>query len=218
VLDRGAADALVAGVDHEVLPRRDRALRRIEADLDRAVAAVDERARLIRLPVAGLGRATPRRTGLEAGRAPGDPVHPGADHDVGEKGRVIRALRDDELVALDALLDDVPRCVRTVRDAADPKAMTLAERVEREPLVRAELDSVDADDRPRLGGDVAREEIRERPLADEADARAVPFLRDGQTGRARERADFVLLELAERKQHALELARVDRMQKVALIL
>src|SRR5690606_12566594 len=144
---RRAAEALVAGIEHEVLPGGDGALRRVEVRLDRAVAAVEERARLVGLAVARLRRAAPSRARTPAWRRARDPVHVGGDHDVREKGRMIRALCDDERVAVDPLLDDVPGRVRAVRDAAYTQAVPLAERVERQAVMRAELDAVDADDR-----------------------------------------------------------------------
>src|SRR5690606_1054987 len=149
-----------------------RALRRIEPHFNRAVACGDHRARLIGLAVTRFRGAAQRRTGREACWRLDDPLHIGTDHDVGEERRMIRALCDDELVALDALLDDVPRRVRSIRDAADPKTVPLPERVERKALVRAERRPVEIDDRPRLRGDVAAEKLGERALADEADAGA----------------------------------------------
>src|SRR5690606_4392546 len=128
-------------------------------------------------------------------------------------------LRDDELVSLDAFLDDVPRSVRAVADSADAEAVALAERVEREALVRAELDAaIEAADRPRLRRDVAAEKVCKGTLADEADAGAVSLLGDRQARRAGKGAHLALRQIAQREHHALELARIDGVQEVALIL
>ena len=63
-----------------------------------------------------------------------------------------------------------------------------------------------------------REELRERPLADEADAGAVLLLGDRQAGFAGDVADFGLQQIAEREQHVAQVVGVDGVQEVALVL
>src|SRR5690606_848569 len=216
--DRRAAQAALAVVQHHVLAGRHGPLRGIEVNVDRVAAAGDDRARLVRLAVAGLRRATKLRTGLPRRGRPVDPMHLGRKGRVAEQGRVVRALRDDQLVALEVLPDDIPRRVRPIGDAADAEPVTLAERVERESPMPSDRLAVDAADRAGPRGDVAREEFAERTLADEADPRAVLLLRDRQVRGASDLAHLVLRELAERKQHVAKIVLGDGVQEIALVL
>ena len=128
------------------------------------------------------------------------------------------ALDDDELVALGVLRGHVPRVLGPVRGAADVEAVPLAERVVGEAAMPAALLSrVVANDAGALG-QVLAQELRERPLADETDARAVLLLGDGEPGLARDLAHLALRQLAERHQHVDEVGGSDGVQKVALVL
>ena len=65
--------------------------------------------------------------------------------------------------------------------AAHADALALAERVEGKAHVLAHDRAVGNADRTGLGRQIAVEELAERTLADEADARAVLLLRGGET-------------------------------------
>ncbi len=67
-------------------------------------------------------------------------------------------------------------------------------------------------------GQVLPQELRERPLADEADAGAVLLVGDGEPGLARDLAHLALRQLAERHQHVDEVGGRDGVQEVALVL
>ena len=84
--------------------------------------------------------------------------------------------------------------------------------------MRAEPLALGRFDRPRLVAQELREELAERPLADEADAGAVGLVEHRQAGAPRALAHLVLVQLAERHQRARELVAVHGMQEVGLIL
>ena len=93
---------------------------------------------------------------------------------------------------------DVPSVLGAVGDTADVKAVALAERVVREATMPAALDSAVVANDAGIVGQVMVQEIRERPLADEADAGAVFLFRDREAGLAGELAHLTLHEVAER--------------------
>ena len=113
---------------------------------------------------------------------------------------------------------DVPSVLGTVGDAADVEAVALAERVVGEAAMPAALDPMVVADDARIVRQVLMQELRERPLADEADAGAVLLFGDGEAGLTGELAHLALRELAERHQHVDEILGGHGVQEVALIL
>src|SRR6185369_15831340 len=126
---------------------------------------------------------------------------------------------------LEVLGGDEPGCVlaaaaRAARrlDAADADPLALAERVERETDVAADGAPALVLDRSRRVGEVARQELAERPLADEADAGRVLLLRVRQADPGGDPPHLGLVQLADRKERARELRLVEPVQEVALVL
>jgi hypothetical protein len=84
--------------------------------------------------------------------------------------------------------------------------------------MRADAAAVGRFDRAGLGRQIAAQELGERPFADEADARAVLLVGNGQSCRLGKRPHFTLGLVCQGKQHAVEVRAGDGMQEVALIL
>src|SRR5262245_1191371 len=124
-VDDTAAQAEVTVIKDHVLTGRDRALRLVESDVNATIAQHLDAAGLIGLAVAHLGGAiealcrrlarNPRQL-----RAPGlAPLH----------GWMIMALHDNEHIASEVLVGDVPGRLARIVAAADAQALTLAQRV-----------------------------------------------------------------------------------------
>src|SRR5262245_42040371 len=101
--DRRAAEAALAVVEHDVLARRRRALRLLEAHLERAGVGRQHGARLVRLPIADLRGAAQRPSRRERVGRRADPAGAGGREPVVEQQRMIVTLHDDELVVLAVL-------------------------------------------------------------------------------------------------------------------
>ncbi len=99
-----------------------------------------------------------------------------------------------------------------------PQALALAQRVVSEPRVSAHLAPLRRDDRAGLARQVAREEVPERPLADEADAGRVLLRPRRDADPLRDRAHLALGRVAQGEQHRRELRLREAMQEVALVL
>ena len=82
---------------------------------------------------------------------------------------------------------------RSTARAADCEPGALPESVERQAAVLSEHATVECFDRPGYGLHVAAQEIREWPLADEADTGAVGFVVHRQAGGARQFAHLFLV-------------------------
>ncbi len=132
--------------------------------------------------------------------------------------RMLAALDHHQRVSRRILCRHVPGASVAVPVAADAEPLALADGVEHQAVVAAELAPVGADYRSGIPRDVVLEKRLERPLADKADAGAVlarvivklelpgqrPYLRLGQR--------------AHGKKCMGELALVEQAEKVALIL
>src|SRR5262249_46008980 len=105
--------------------------------------------------------------------------------------RVIVPLHDDQLVRRQVLVRDIPGLARPT----DADALALPDRVEGEADVLADRAALVVDDRPRRLGQVAVEELAERPLADEANAGRVLLRVVRQPRFQRDAAYFALPEL-----------------------
>ena len=132
--------------------------------------------------------------------------------------RMARALDDDERVARNVLRGDEPGRVARVRASADSEAAALAERVALEAAVTADDGAVLCLYRPGAAGNQAADELTERPLADEADAGRVALAGDRQPALARHRPHLGLAQAADRELAVRELARVQRVEEIALVL
>ncbi len=131
---------------------------------------------------------------------------------------MIVPLHGDQRVACVVLGGDEPRQVRAAAGAADREPLPLAQRVVGEAVMAADDPALGRLDRARGPRQVARQEVAERPLADEADARRV-LLRPGRDALAPgDRPDLALGHLAQRKQHRRQLLLRQLVQEVALVL
>ena len=137
---------------------------------------------------------------------------------VREKPRVIVSLADPERVGGKILLRDEPRLARGVVAAAHTDALALAERIEGKAHVLAHDRAVGNADRTGLGRQIAVEELAERTLADEADARGVLLLRIGKLEVVGDAADLGLADFAHGEDHAGDLLLGEAVQEVALVL
>jgi hypothetical protein len=171
-------------------------------------------ARLVRLAVAHLGRA------LKSGgrRGAGDPGELGGCERRAQQRRMIVSLHDHEHVALQVLVCDVPRRFGRITTPADAQALALAERVIHEPAVLPEPAAGAVLDIAGLRGQELRQELREGPFADEADAGAVFLVEDRQHQLARPAPDFLLAQAADREQRPRECVGRHGVQEVALVL
>src|SRR5204863_9246871 len=82
--------------------------------------------------------------------------------------RMIMPLHDDERVFGEILLRHVPRLGFAAPGAADADALALADRIERQTDVLADLAAFRRTDRTRLARHIALQKIAKRPLADKA--------------------------------------------------
>ena len=103
-------------------------------------------------------------------------------------------------------------------DAADAQSLALAQRVEGQADVLAQLAAALVLDRAGLVGEVAVQELAEGPLADEADAGRVLLLRIGQPDLLGQPAHLGLGQLADREHRLAQLRLVEPVQEVALVL
>src|SRR3970282_1553944 len=217
VRDSRAAETVVSVVEPDVLPRSDRALRDGELDFDPGAAGAPDRARYVGLAIARLRRTRERATRMPLRRR-FDPVHGGGVQPVLHEQRMIATLHDDERIVVGAFGGDIPRGVAEVFPAAEMQAVTLSERIERETAMGAEQLAVGRADRARRGRQVTTQEIRERPLADEANAGALLLAGHRDSRGSGKRADFGFEKVAERKDHVREILATHGVQEVALVL
>src|SRR5208283_1572739 len=100
----------------------------------------------------------------------------------------------------------------------DAQTLALAEGVVGEPLVLADDASLGRLNRARHPRQIPREEGAKRPLADEADAGRVPLRVGRQPLLARNRTHLALAQMPDREERRGELALIEPMQKVGLVL
>src|ERR1700757_222094 len=212
-LDDAATDTAIALVGHRVLPGRHGALWLGEPEVHRAVRPRRQERALVGLAVAHLYRAAQRRRGRGA-----EPVPSSGGQRHAREQRMIVPLDDDERIAQRVLGGDIPRLLGVPGAAAETQAASLAQGVEGESVVGAELLAVRRFDRPGGARHVALDELSKRPLADEADAGAVRLVEDREPRAPRALADLALLEPAERHEGLRELGGSHRVQEIALVL
>ena len=135
------------------------------------------------------------------------------------------ALNDPQGVVVQILARDKPRVVvaaaalRTFGlDATNAQALALAQGVERQAYMLPDGVAFGVFDRPGLFGDVAIQEVAERALPDEANARRVFLLGIGQPDLVCNPAHFGFMKLTHWKQRFGQLRLIQPMQKVALVL
>jgi hypothetical protein len=92
---------------------------------------------------------------------------------------MIVPLHHDKRIARAILRSEIPRLLRTPTSPANVQALSLAERIEREPLVSSQDLTLRRFDRSRPLVDKSAQELPERTLADEADAGAVRLVEYG---------------------------------------
>ncbi len=144
---------------------------------------------------------------------PGDAVE--ADF-VGEKAGGIGAVEGDEETVLFEVFSDDDE-VFVVGVGGDADAAALADGVEVEAFVVADLASVGGPDFAGFVLDVVAEEIGHADVADEADSLAVFFLRVGEIAGDGDFADFGFAEVADREFGAGELFLAEHGEEVALV-
>jgi len=213
-VDEAAAEADVALIENGALAGRGRPLRLVEAKREVLFGDVLESAGIVGLAIAGLHR----KLGVKLGRMSGDPAWMDGLELVREKPRVIVSLADPERIGGKILLRDEPRLARGVVAAAHTDALALAERIEGKAHVLAHDRAVGNADRTGLGRQIAVEELAERTLADEADARGVLLLRIGKLEVVGDAADLGLADFAHGEDHAGDLLLGEAVQEVALVL
>ncbi|MNT44181.1 hypothetical protein D3C72_1806980 [compost metagenome] len=109
-------------------------------------------------------------------------------------------------------------CRTLFLDAADAQARALAQRIERQPHVLAQLAVAVVQDQAGLLADVAVEEVAKRALADEADTGGIFLLGIGQANFFGNAAHLGLPQLAHREQGLGQLCLVQAVQEIALVL
>src|ERR1700730_104528 len=131
---------------------------------------------------------------------------------------MILILDDDERIAPRVLLGHVPWRGGGSGASAQPKSGPLAQGVEGETAMLAYHQAHVVFDRAGLHVKVAAQELLNRPLADETDARAVRLVIHRQPRRMRQPSYLRLAQLAERKQGSAQRRGGNAVKKVALIL
>ncbi len=131
---------------------------------------------------------------------------------------MVVALHDHQRVARHVLPRDEPGLVRSVPRAAYPQPLALSERVIREPVVPADHVAGRRFHRSGRARQVTRQEIAERPLADEADPRGVLLRPRRNALLARDAPHVALVHVPERKHHRRQLLLRQPVQEVALVL
>jgi hypothetical protein len=209
----GAAEALLAVVEHDVLARRRAAHGLLEAHVEPPGRDLHAAAH-VGLAVADLGRA--RETGR--GRRARDPVRRLRIETRAMERGMRASLHDDERVAREVLRRHVPGRLAAPSQASDAEAAALTERIALESCMTTDNLAILGLDRAGPAGQPAPDEFAERPLADEADAGRVRLARDRQPAVAGDCAHLGLGETADREHAGLELCRIELVQEVALVL
>ncbi len=127
------------------------------------------------------------------------------------------ALDDDQGVTARILRGDEPRRIRAARATADAEPAALPERVALESPVPAEDLALRRLDRPGTSRQEPLDELREWPLADEADPGRVALVENRQAALARDGPDLDLLQPADGELAGGEFAGADLVQEIALV-
>ncbi len=128
------------------------------------------------------------------------------------------ALHDEQRIRRRILLGDIPGLLAESAQAADRQTLSLPERVKGEPAMLSNRAPTRFLDRTRLERQILTEKFAEPSFTDEADPRAVFLMCAREIGGPRPGSDFALEHFAEREDDAIERARIDAVQKIALIL
>ncbi len=207
------AEALLAIVEDDVLPGRRAGERRLEAHLDGIFRQRDP-AGDVGLAMADPGRAGERRIR----RAARDPVRLDGVQAAAMQRRVAGALDHGQRIAREVLGGHEPGRAAGIRAPADAEAAALPDGVALEAAVAADHCAPLVLDGAGAPGQPAPHEVAERALADEADPGRIPLVRDRQAALAGQRPHLGLAQLAHRELAMRELACVQRVQEVALVL
>ena len=127
-------------------------------------------------------------------------------------------LADHQHVAGQVLVQHVPRLVTGILQAANAKALALADGVVHQAMVAADHFTFGGFDVARLGWQVLLEEVAEAALANEADAGGIFFLGGGQAVFFGDGAHCRFFQLTDREQGAGNFLAADGVQEVALVL
>ncbi len=131
---------------------------------------------------------------------------------------MIAALDDDQRIAGKILGCDEPRCVAATPQTADAETAALTWRVALKTPVTPDHDTVLGLDRARPGRQPRSDECAKRPFADKADPGRVALVGNRQAAFPGNRPDLGFTQLTHRKIAPRELAGVERMQEVTLVL
>ncbi len=135
-----------------------------------------------------------------------------------EQSAMVAALDDNQRIPGEVLGRDEPRSIAATAQAADTESAPLAERVALEAVMTADDRAIVRLDRSRAFGQPGADEIPERALADETDARRIPLVGDRQAPLAGDGPDFALAQAAHRKIALGQLRRGERMEEITLVL
>src|ERR1044071_2990840 len=117
---------------------------------------------------------------------------------------MIRTLHDDQHIALQILVRDIPGLAAGLVGAADAESLALSERVIHEAAVATDDAALGRLDAAGLRRQILFEELLERALADEADAGAVLLVEHGQGLLLGNAAHLILVQIADGKERAGE--------------
>ena len=209
----GPAEALLAIVEDDVLPGRRAGQRHLESHLNRSVLERDAAGHV------GLAMADLRRAGERGLRcAASDPVRMNRTQAAATQRRVIGALHHGQRIAREVLGNHEPGRAAGVGTPADAEAAALPDGVALEPAVAAEHHSLFILDRTVASGQPAPNELAEGALADETDPGRVPLVRDRQAALACHPSYLGLAQAPERELAVHKPPRIQRVQKIALVL
>ena len=128
------------------------------------------------------------------------------------------ALHDGQHVAREILAGDEPSGLVCAALSADAQALTLPERVIREPLMPPDDAAVRGLDRTRRLGQIPGEKVAERSLADKADSSRVLLRVRRDSLFAGDRAHCTLRQMTDGEKRAVELTLIEPVKKISLIL
>ena len=131
---------------------------------------------------------------------------------------MVQALGHDQLVLLQALVDNIPGFIATTVGTANTETLSLADGVVHQAAVFTDDSAVDGHDLPRLCRNKTLQKIPELALTDKTDAGAVFFGGYLEALLPGNIAHCGLVEFSNRKQGVANLVLVEGVQKIRLIL
>src|SRR4029453_2758250 len=126
-------------------------------------------ARCIFLPIAGLRGIDPLTMGWRAA----DPVQVRRPQRVSQERGVIVPLYENKAIVLEVFRGDVPWLAAPFAPPADAQTLTLSDRKESQSFVVPHQRALGRADFARFVGEIALEEIAERPLANKTETRGI---------------------------------------------